>query len=1696
MVNLMLSVEPPVALEIVHCMAQVCGDTEAEAELVLSTYQEMLTSDRSFLVPILGSISDLHLPDRMKGEVFQMAHESLDIVDEGDYPAILRTLLATLTATNANKLLSTVRSDSENLSPHTITLVTEVTANYLRLHHSSSALFLSSLERASKLHVIDAILFIVLLSNPHERERVWRSFVTVASSGALRLNTLVRLLEQEEYVGLLKSYSNSLLFLCRMLLQKSVESSDSGKESATDTYTLVESPLGSEWAKALFEAVFRAFPSSRLDVVKTLLLSSTSTSRSTVAHKYTYRKSGHTTVPSSSSSSSSAVPSSSSSSTTASSTSSRRRRATGPASGAQRPVIQSLFFNLIDGHQPSRDFDVSTSYSAASSNRSSQSAYERAADPKTLSHEADVASDILFKLCNEQAMCTAMSIYSHFVEETIRYPESLHLTVIYRLTAILARMCLVKPTLKSPLMVYVQKMLFQPSLLPRLSGLALATELVCGVLSRTAMETEESTAEEVQSILSWVLRLLPPVDSSMTHNIETSTADWSYDTIVCSSLVFRMLARMAPSLPCTTVVQVLDHVLRPLLFQLGVLSNDLNNAGPTGSDGLFALRDSSGSHSPHTISLSYISDRVQHGLDPRNYRTLIMLPSVMTAWLWHAYITYCACVDDYTGSSLAADTLSFGFRLPMPLQTLWGLLSREDRDSTTLLSSLAAVLSSGLYCVHAYWLTLMTLNHAASRPGVDPASLVSRFASLLFFQRVAYQVLSVVHRLYIKPDQDEMEDGPSSSQEKKDSGTKRVSGSTPSGGSRGAGTEQNQQGLGQEGPSKKKVHLSEPDGVQKWVLADCQNLTTSLEREIAEGFPTSADTRCRVDMPSMSAGLVTKILSLPRVAPVCTCPFQVILSGDSEGKEEESIEQREAKEARIVSVLEMQVCCSRALRELLRPSFLAATLNSIYRHEFDVRARLALSKPVDVSPIALAASPSTIPSAAAKSAVPSGKEEMDAPDVMEVERNFPSTSLLEGKMNGIQAFMWYDGSGESEIAVVLRQLVAAETEEKADEEEKWDRSIHTSLLRKMAFQLPLLHAVLSQLGKVVEMANGGKGNSSSSSGLSSRDALSSEDNIHIAMAMSHSFEAEKNSNRRGATGVTGMSDGPNHPHPQHLCCRSSDCSLNPSGKIKFKVSLVRVVRRTLVALQSLLTEDLALVVEHVTQDDVSSLGVSRDLVLHEIAGVASNRPSGSLVVPHLSSVDTSASILAAAYKMFAVLSTSEEIACGCLSLHMCELLTRGLKKPSSASRLAFHRLYFSYQCTNAAFLQVPLCSLTSLHRNSFLVAPPISSFTSRKKKKAAVALYLSMRKHLVKQCWRMNRLVRGHDTVNDAALNETVLTIDSVRYIYWTMLCTSTRLDIAVFSNALVKQLCNGVTSPRDEWKERVAFQSMTPDSAHLFLTLLSSTLCLYVFTSSLVKPKTSCFVSAPLIFASCNYATLLCSFLRGLSTPQQPGLFDDSPIMYVYFYIVCVCVSFYTVSLAQPLASSDFSQPHLQNSFKRTVVGLWSNSVNMLRSFQLKYRQMFHLVMTPKDVIEEDSRDGSVDPDADLKDLLAVVALVSLIISLLEKICTKLKQSVCTLSFFFSALSIPAPSSLSLSPFLFLSSFLQFIAKGYLNDPRLIPLVSPSIFRYRSPWSWPRFQDLCLKSSSFGASLLSCMRRIISIDIHLLVLLRIAYST
>ena len=76
----------------------------AGVEMLVEAYKELLAADRSFLTPIVGSLSDLPLSAALKEEVLALTQVALSLVDEQDVPVVVKALLSTATSATGRRV--------------------------------------------------------------------------------------------------------------------------------------------------------------------------------------------------------------------------------------------------------------------------------------------------------------------------------------------------------------------------------------------------------------------------------------------------------------------------------------------------------------------------------------------------------------------------------------------------------------------------------------------------------------------------------------------------------------------------------------------------------------------------------------------------------------------------------------------------------------------------------------------------------------------------------------------------------------------------------------------------------------------------------------------------------------------------------------------------------------------------------------------------------------------------------------------------------------------------------------------------------------------------------------------------------------------------------------------------------------------------------------------------------------------------------------------------------------------------------------------------------------------------------------------------------------------------------------------------------------------------------------------------------
>ncbi|PRP85427.1 hypothetical protein PROFUN_06973 [Planoprotostelium fungivorum] len=205
-------------LPFIENMSALVGDTEEEVQAIVELYKELVVTNRKCLVPIIGSLSDMSLSNLAKDEVFLLSSESLSVVEERDFPVVVRTLLRSANQNNVGELIRTLRQHFPTLSTDISPLVLEILCDVMRINQLVLSTYLASIDReGSTLSAIDFCLLLNILSHnsslsEHATQSLYRSFCR----GTLSLDKMLSYLQLAD---LLRPYGQSIVVFTEKLFR-------------------------------------------------------------------------------------------------------------------------------------------------------------------------------------------------------------------------------------------------------------------------------------------------------------------------------------------------------------------------------------------------------------------------------------------------------------------------------------------------------------------------------------------------------------------------------------------------------------------------------------------------------------------------------------------------------------------------------------------------------------------------------------------------------------------------------------------------------------------------------------------------------------------------------------------------------------------------------------------------------------------------------------------------------------------------------------------------------------------------------------------------------------------------------------------------------------------------------------------------------------------------------------------------------------------------------------------------------------------------------------------------------------------------------------------------------------------------------------------------------------------------------------
>ncbi|GAB9463994.1 hypothetical protein Gpo141_00001436 [Globisporangium polare] len=207
---------------VIHHLSKLTYQSKECVKLVVEAYLELLSSDRSLLVPLLGSLADLPLDAADKSAVLDATECLLDAAVEEDVPAVVQSLLSMVTAATAPRIAAKVRAECDRVDSGTLCLTLEVIGRFAVIGSPTLGVFLSAIRHADALTPFDIILLTHLMGKSTENEIAIKTSSFLAHRGrfqkAVMHETLSKLVQQE-WRHLLPSFIRFCSFLLAVCFQ-------------------------------------------------------------------------------------------------------------------------------------------------------------------------------------------------------------------------------------------------------------------------------------------------------------------------------------------------------------------------------------------------------------------------------------------------------------------------------------------------------------------------------------------------------------------------------------------------------------------------------------------------------------------------------------------------------------------------------------------------------------------------------------------------------------------------------------------------------------------------------------------------------------------------------------------------------------------------------------------------------------------------------------------------------------------------------------------------------------------------------------------------------------------------------------------------------------------------------------------------------------------------------------------------------------------------------------------------------------------------------------------------------------------------------------------------------------------------------------------------------------------------------------
>ncbi|KAL3662480.1 hypothetical protein V7S43_012335 [Phytophthora oleae] len=205
---------------LVHHLPKLTYQSKECVQLVVETYLELLATDRSLLVPVLGSLAEMPLDSTEENTVVEATQSLLDAAVEEDIPAVVQSLLSMVTKLSAPKALARLRTECNRIQSGTLSLTMEVIGRFATAGSVALTALLRLVRHVDPLTTFDIVLLTFVMGKSAENEVAVRTTTAVAQSGRLHgrmMREAAAMLVRSEWAYLLPSFvrfCSCLLAVC------------------------------------------------------------------------------------------------------------------------------------------------------------------------------------------------------------------------------------------------------------------------------------------------------------------------------------------------------------------------------------------------------------------------------------------------------------------------------------------------------------------------------------------------------------------------------------------------------------------------------------------------------------------------------------------------------------------------------------------------------------------------------------------------------------------------------------------------------------------------------------------------------------------------------------------------------------------------------------------------------------------------------------------------------------------------------------------------------------------------------------------------------------------------------------------------------------------------------------------------------------------------------------------------------------------------------------------------------------------------------------------------------------------------------------------------------------------------------------------------------------------------------------------